>query len=271
MTMRKNIFKHEFNMISKSVITWSLTVTILLFIFTALFSSFAADAELLNETMAQMPPELLTAFGMTGLDLSTVLGYFSFAFLFCQVCLAIQAAGYGVALVSVEEREMTADFLLAKPVGRAEILTSKFLAAFAGLTITNIVVWVCSFLFINLFRGGRPYETAPLLLLLLSIVPFQLFFLTVGVLISLLMKRVRSVTSVSMGLAFGMYVLSAFGGMLGADTFDLITPFKHFEPNYIISNAAYDVPLVLISVAVIIISVVSSYRLYLRRNIQTAV
>ena len=28
-------------------------------------------------------------------------------------CLAIQAANYGVALVSVEERDMTADFLLA--------------------------------------------------------------------------------------------------------------------------------------------------------------
>lgn len=165
---------------------------------------------------------------------------------------------------------MTADFLLAKPVGRAHILTSKLLAAFTGLTITNIVVWVSSFVFINMFRAGRAYDTKTLLLLLLSIVVFQLFFLSVGILISLLMKRVRSVTSVSMALAFGMYVLSAFGGMLGDDTLDVITPFKHFEPNYIIANAAYDVPLVLLSVAVIIISMVGSYALYGKRNIQTA-
>ena len=74
-----------------------------------------------------------------------------------------------------------------------------------------------------------------------------------------------------MALAFGMYVLSAFGGMLGADTFDLITPFKHFEASAIITNAAYDVPLVMISVVVIIISLAGSYVLYAKRNIQTAI
>jgi ABC-2 type transport system permease protein len=268
--MTMNIYKHEFKMNLRSVITWSISIALLLFVFLSLYSSFAADAELLNETMAQMPPELLTAFGMTGLDLATILGFYSLAFLFCQICLAIQAANYGFGLVSVEERDMTADFLLAKPVGRAHILTNKLLAALTGLTITNIVVWISSFVFINMFSAGRPYETNTLLLLLISIIPFQLFFLTVGIVISLLMKRVRSVTSAAMALAFGMYVLSAFGGMLGGDTFDVITPFKHFEPNYIISNGSYDVPRVLLSLAVILISVVGSYLLYQRRNIQTA-
>lgn len=266
-----NIYKHEFKMNVRSVISWSVSTALLLFIFMGIFSSFAKDAALLNEAMAQMPPELLTAFGMTGLDMTTVLGFYSLAFLFCQICLAIQAANYGFALVSVEERDMTADFLLAKPVGRAHILTSKLLAAFTGLTITNVVIWISSFVFINMFRGGRPYDTKTLVLLLLSIVVFQLFFLSVGVLISLLMKRVRSVTSVSMALAFGMYVLSAFGGMLGKDTLDVITPFKHFDPNYIIANAAYNVPLVVLSVVIVVASIAGSYVLYARRNIHTAV
>ena len=69
---------------------------------------------------------------MNGIDLATVLGYFGLVFLFVQLCLAIQAANYGFALVSVEEREWTADFLLAKPVGRSQIMTSKLLAALVG-------------------------------------------------------------------------------------------------------------------------------------------
>lgn len=255
----------------RSVITWSVSLTALLFVFLSLFSAMAQDAEILNETMAQMPPELLTAFGMTGLDFSTVLGFYSLAFLFCQICLAIQAANYGFGLVSVEETDMTADFLLAKPVSRPNILTSKLIAAFTSLTITNIVVWVASFTLINLFRDGRVYETQTLLLLLLSIVLFQLFFLSVGMVLSLLMKRLRSVTSASMALSFGMYVLSAFGGMLGADSFDLITPFKHFDANFIVTNGMYDAPLVMINVTVILVSIVGSYMLYTKRNIQTAI
>ena len=265
-----NIYKHEFRMKLGSVINWSVSLVILLFLFMSMYSGFADSAELLNETMAQMPQELLIAFGLTDMDMSTVLGFYGVAFLFCQICLAIQAANYGFGLVSVEETDMTADFLLAKPVGRSNILTTKLLAALTSLTITNAVVWVSSFIAISMFRDGRAYDSQTLLLLLLGILPFQLFFLSVGMVVSLLMNRVRSVTSASMALAFGMYVLSVFGGMLGEDTFDLITPFKHFEANPIIANAAYDMPLVMISVTIIVVSILGSYLLYGRRNIQTA-
>jgi ABC-2 type transport system permease protein len=85
------------------------------------------------------------------------------------------------------------------------------------------------------------------------------------------MKRVRSVTPLSMALAFGMYVISAFSGMMGDAKLEIITPFKHFEPNYIIKNGAYDLPLVMISVFAILISIAGSYWLYAKRNIHTAV
>lgn len=265
--MTMNIFRQEFKMHLRSVITWSVAVVALILLFVSLFSSFAQDAALLNEMMANFPEELLTAFGMNGVDLATILGYFSFAFLFTQICLAIQAANYGFSLVSVEEREWTADFLLTKPVARTQILTSKLLAALSGLIITDIVVWITSVVSINLFKGDATYETSSLLLLLLSILPFQLFFLAVGLVVSLLVKRIRSVTPYAMALGFGMYVLSVFGDMLGESILEKITPFKHFEPNYIVQHGAYDLPLVLVSVAVIVISLVGSYVLYARRDI----
>lgn len=265
-----NIYKHELKMKLRSVVIWSFWLAFLIFAFTAIFTTVGADAELMNEMMTQFPEELLMAFGMVGLDMSTILGYYSFMFLFCQLLLAIQASNYGFGLVSIEEAELTADFLLAKPVGRSSILTSKFLAALTGLTITNIVVWISSFVFIEMYKGEKMYETEPLILLLTSIIFFQLYFMTVGIVTSLLMKRVKNVTSLSMALAFGMYVLSAFGGILGENKFRVITPFKHFEPNYIISNSAYDTSLVTINIAVIIISIIGSYWLYARRNIHSA-
>lgn len=266
-----NIYTHEVKAKLRSVITWSLSIAVLIFLFMSIYSSFSADAALLQEALSQMPRELLLAFGLDQTDMSTVLGYYSFLFLFSQICLAIQAANYGFGLVSVEETDMTADFLLAKPVKRTTIMTSKLLAALTALTITNAVVWICSYLAIGAFTMGREYDGGVLLLLLGSIVLFQLFFLSVGVAVSLLMRRVRSVTSLSMALAFGMYVLSAFGGMLGEDSLDVLTPFKHFEPNYIIGNAAYDTPFVLLNVSVTVIALVASYMLYQRRNIHTAV
>jgi ABC-2 type transport system permease protein len=271
MTMSKTIFMHELRMSWRSVVAWSISVAVLILLFGALFPGFSADAELLNEAMSRFPPQLLEAFGMTGINLASVLGFFSLVFLFVQLCLAIQAANYGFGLVSIEEREWTADFMVAKPVTRTQIMTSKLLAALVGLTITNVVVWISSFAFVTLFSTGKTYETTPLLVLLLGITAFQLFFLSVGLAISLLVKRIRSVVPYSMALAFGMYVLSVFGDMLGESFLEKITPFQHFAPRYVVAHGSYNMALVSISVLVIVVALVASYALYQRRNIPAVV
>lgn len=265
--MSANIFRHEFRARLKSVVIWSLAVAAIILIYFSFFSVFADQAEVLNQMLENFPAELRAAFGLDKMDLTEVLGYFSFVFLFVQLCLAIQAANYGFGLVSIEENELTADFLLSKPVSRSQVLTSKLLAALTSLTITNLVIWVTSFAAISLFRGEREYEPRTLLLLLLSILIFQLFFLSVGLVISLLVKRVRSVTPYGLGLGFGAYVLSAFSGIWGDVTLELITPFKHLDAPYIVQNGAYNTPLVLLNVAVTVVSLVVSYWLYTRRDI----
>jgi ABC-2 type transport system permease protein len=265
--MSMTILKQEFRMSRRSVIAWCIALAAVIIIFGSLFSSFTKDAALLDQLLANYPPQLLEAFGMNNLDLSSIAGFFSFPFLFAQVCLAIQAAYYGFSLVSVEEREWTADFLLTKPLTRSQILTSKLLAALVGLTITNAVVWICSFVAIMAFRGDKPFDAVPFLLLLLSVVVFQMFFVAVGLVISLLVRRVRSVISYAMALALGMYVLNAFGDMLGTSVLEDITPFKHFDPRYILSHGAYNGPLALFSIVVIVVCLAASYRLYTRRDI----
>jgi len=265
--MSANIYRHEFRTRLKSVVIWSLAVAAIIVVFFSFFTVFADQAALLDEMLARFPQQFQAAFGMDKMDLSTVLGFYSFILLFVQLCLAIQASNYGIGLVSVEENELTADFLLSKPVSRTQVLTSKLLAAVTSLTITNLVVWVSSFAAISLFRGERVYEPRRLLLLLLSIVIFQLFFLSVGLVISLLVKRVRSVTPYGLGLGFGAYVLNAFSGVFGDVKLEWITPFKHLDAARIVQQGAYDTPLLLLNVAVTLVSLAVSYWLYLRRDI----
>jgi len=265
--MSATIYLHELRTRIRSVITWSVAVAAIIFIFMSLFPAFAQEAALLNSIFAKMPPALLDAFGMENANLSTVLGFFGFILVFVQLCLAIQAGNYGFGLVSIEESELTADFLLSKPVSRPQVLTSKLLAALTSLTITNLVVWVFTFISLGLFNGGQAYATRTVLLLLISIVIFQLFFLAVGLVISLLVRRVRSVTPYSLGLGFGTYVLSAFSAALTQVALEYLTPFKHFDPTYIVRNGAYDTPLVIVNVAVSMIALGVSYWLYIRRDI----
>jgi ABC-2 type transport system permease protein len=266
--MSPTIFQHEFRARLKSVLIWSLGVAALIFVFFTFFSAFAEDAALVNQMMDKFPPEMKAAFALDRMDFSTVLGYYSLLFLFAQLCLAIQAANYGFGLVSIEESELTADFLLSKPVSRVQVLTSKLLAALGSLLLTDAVVWLTTFAAIEAFRSGHPYDRNILLLLLASLILFQLFFLAVGLVISLLVKRVRSVTPLGLGLGFGAYVLSAFSGMLGDVKLEYITPFKHFDAAKIVNNGTLDTPLVWLNIAVTLVALAASYWLYLRRDIQ---
>ncbi len=88
-----------------------------------------------------------------------------------------------------------------------------------------------------------------------------------GLVISLLVKRVRNVTPYGLGLGFGMYVLSAFSGMLGDVKLEYITPFKHFDAAAIVQDGALNTPLVLLNVAVTLIALAVSYWRYTRRDI----
>jgi ABC-2 type transport system permease protein len=263
-----NIFRIEFRMYIRSTIIWSASMILLLASFMVFYPSFSKDAQAIAMIMENYPKELLEAFGMSDVDLSTVEGYFSMTFLFVQLCLAIQASNLGFSILSVEERERTADFLFSKPVKRIRILTQKTAAALLNLIITNIFVWIGAFITIEVFRDNKAYDRQLILIMLVSIILFQLFFLSVGMLMSIVVKKVRNVLSYSLGLSFGMYILSAFNSIVDGTLMAYLTPFKYFEPSYIIRENSFDIELMIVSVAITIAAGIMTYIIYLKRDIR---
>src|SRR4030067_885454 len=199
--MNTNIYQHQFRSRLKSVVIWSVSVAFIVVFYLSLYPVFSDQAAMMNEFLARYPVQLRAAFGLDKIDLSTVLGFYAFTFVFVQ-----------------------------------------------------------------LFREGRAYPQGTLLLLLLSLVIFQLVFLGIGLVVSLLVRRVRSVTPYAVGLAFGTYILNGFSGIFGDVKLELITPFKHLDPTYIVQQASYNTPLVILDTAVILVTLGVSYWLYTRRD-----
>ncbi len=265
-----NIYIYESKTYVRSILIWSLSIIGLLIIFMSFYPTFGSNVAFMDKMLENYPEELLHAFGMaSGLSLATVPGFLVFVYTFIQLCLAIQACNYGFSFLSVEERELTADFLMSKPVSRNKILLTKFLAAYTALLVTNAATWGGTILSLELFNDGKPYEIKDIILLLLSNFYFQLVFMTFSMLVSVSLKKVRSVLSFSVAVAFGTYMLNAVASILDSDTLGIISPFYHFEPGYILGNGAYHWSVALISIAVILLSIVGTYILYNKRNIHS--
>ncbi len=269
--MKTNVYLHEVRMRLRSALYWSLGILAIHVVYISLFPSWSEQGAVINQALQNFPREFRMAFGIMDVDVTTLTGYYIFVYLFTQICMAIQAGGYGVGLVSIEESERTADFLLSKPVARLQIMNAKVLAALSVLLLTNAATWVSAFGTIWLFAANEEYDARILALMLAGLIVFQVFFLCVGLAISLLVPRVRSVTPYALGLGFGMYVLGAFSGLLGDVKLEYITPFKHFEGAYIVRNHGFDMRLFWLNVAISVIALAIAYWRYHRRDIPTVV
>jgi len=265
-----NIFLFEFKMYRKSIFVWSLAIPFFLFLYMAFYPFMATDTEGIDMLMNEMPKAIIDFMGMNpDLPMSSITGYFTLTFSFIQIPIAINASNYGFHMLSVEERELTADFLLSKPIKRSKILISKFLAAFLSLTIINASIWAASLASIYIFKVDSEIEILPIIYLLSSIVFFQLFFMSIGMLISVSLKKIESVLSYSMGLSFGLYIASTLKAMLGVNFIEFLSPFSYFNPTNMIIDGKFDLVLTLVCILVIISSITITYFLYLKRNIHS--
>lgn len=265
-----NVFKHEIKMKIKPTIIWSLSLLAFMVLYMSFFPSMSGDSAALESIMSSYPEEMLQALGLReGLSLASLMGYFTITFTMVQLAIAIQSSNYGFSILSEEERELTADFLLSKPVSRTNIYLSKFFAALISLLVTSISLSLGIFISLEVFSGGESYELSNVIRLILSIPIFQLVFLSLGMFISLLFDKIRSVLSFSMGLSIGLYVINSVREIVDSDFLGYITPFYYFEPGAILISGEYDLKFLAIAILVIVVSLVASFILYNKRDINS--
>lgn len=263
-----NIFKFEFKTLLKSVLIWVVSASLLIFMLMAFYPTFGKDMDLLNKMMENYPEEMLKAFGMSNtMSLGTVSGFLVFAFSYVQLCLAIQSANYGFGILSIEEREFTADFLMSKPVSRSQIFFGKLLATLLGLLITLIATMVSTYISLEIFKGQGSYNFESLLWLSLGMALFQWFYLVIGLFISVLLKKIRNVLTFALGLSIGTYIINALRAVLDGEVLGYFSPFYYFDLNTIVEKQTFNYGLLTASVIMIVLAFIGAYYLYTHRDI----
>ena len=172
--------------------------------------------------------------------------------------------------MSVEERDLTADFLIPKPITRNRILTTKLLAALTHMLIFSFMNSIICYAGIEIFKNEQEYSLLTFVLMMLGIFIIQILFFTMGLFISVILKKMGSPLSFSLGLSFGLFILNSFDTILEGTFIKYFIPYDYFEFGYIIENTAFKTYGVVISIGLIIAFILGSYLLYNKRNIATA-
>lgn len=260
-----NVFLHELKAYRKSVIIWACSMTALAVMYIFIFKGIGKDIEDFKVFLNNMPDVMKKAFNIYIESISTLVGFYSFVFSFVVLCGAIQAMNIGTAIVSKEIREKTADFLMTKPVSRDKILTSKLLAAITTLVITNIIYLVLTISFA--FVVVQDFNLKLFLMISITMFFVQLMFMALGIVISVVVGKIRSVISISLSTVFGFYIIGSLGSILGEQRVRYISPFRYFDSAYIISNAAYEASFIVVGLIFVIAAIAGSYLIYVKKDI----
>lgn len=260
-----NIFLHELKAYQKSIIIWSCSMAALSALFISIFSSAGADIESVKVVLQSMPEALRKVLSIYVDSISTLEGFYSFVFVYIVLCGAIQAMNLGTSIVSKEISEKTADFLLTKPVNRGRILTFKLLSALASLIITNIIYLIITVAFTLTVKSE--FSMKIFLMISATLIFVQLMFASLGVIVSVIAGKIKSVISISLSTVFGFFIISALGSVIGDEAVRYISPFKYFDTAYIIKNAAYETPFIITEIIFIIVTIAVSYLVYTKKDI----
>jgi ABC-2 type transport system permease protein len=261
-----NIFLYELKAYRKSTIIWTLSLLALVGLFLAMFPSFSKDAEEFKKLLEGYPEAVRKAIGLDMDHFFSILGFYSYAFVYITLCGAIQAMNLGTSIVSKEVREKTADFLLTKPVTRTQILTAKLLAVLTSLVMTNIVFLIVSSLIASKV-ATEDYSGKIFFMITLTLFFIQLIFLSLGLFLSVVVRKIKSVITVSLGTVFTFFVIGMLSSTSGDPGKRYLSPFKYFDTAYLINHSSYEASFMIVGVLFVTACIVASYIIYTRKDI----
>ena len=261
-----NIFVHELKAYRKSTLVWAFSLIAIVALFMSMFPSISKEIVEFKKLLEGFPEPVRKALGLEIDSFGSILGFYSYLFVYLTLCGAIQAMHIGTSIVSKEVRDKTADFLLTKPVSRTTILTAKLLAALTTLVVTNVVFLISARIMVAQVNT-ESYSVKSFWMISMTLFFTQLIFLSLGIILSIVFPKIKSVLTVSLGTVFTFFII----GLLVSTTDDsmkrYLSPFKYFDSAYILENSSYEISFMLAGIGIIVISLIASYIIYMKRDI----
>lgn len=262
-----NIYFQELRFYRRSTIIWAAVFALGIFGYLSLFTTFTKDVEVSKRLLDSIPVALRTALSIRLDTFFTIFGFFGYLLTYLWLVGAIQAMNLGVGVLSKEISGETADFLLTKPVSRFKVFSSKFMAVFTVIVLTNLVFMPAAYTAARLFSADA-FDTKLFLMIAGTMFFVQIFFLGVGFLVSVVVPKIKSVLACSLPIVFGFFVVGLLDSLIGTEPVKYLTPFKYFDPNYIITNGAYDWKYLIVDVGVAAFCTVLAFFIYQRKEIK---
>ncbi len=258
------IVRHELKQGKTSFLIWTSSIGFLLAICVFLFPEMKGEMDGISETFASMG-SFTAAFGMDRLNFGTLIGFYAIE---CGNVLGLGGAFYAalcaVSILSKEEKDKTAEFLLTHPISRTRIITEKLIAVLIQITAMNLIIYALSVGSMTMIGEEIPWKEVNLL----HIAYFLLQIELAGICFGISAFLCKGSIGIGLGIAIMMYFLNLIANIAEvAKCLKYITPFGYCDGADIVSNGCLDPMMITIGMAMGVAGISVAYLHYNRKDI----
>lgn len=258
------LVKHELRQGKAAFLIWTASIGFLVVICVFLFPEMKGQMDSVNDMFASMG-SFTRAFGMDRLNFGTLTGFYAVE---CGNILGLGGAFYAslcaAGVLSKEEKDKTAEFLLMHPVSRKRVISEKLIAVFIQITAMNIMIYVLSIGSIAAVGETIPWKEISLIHLAYYLLQMELAGICFG--ISAFLRK--GSVGAGLGIAAMMYFLNLIANIADvAEFLKYITPFGYCEGADIMSNGSLDGVMVFVGTAIGIGGIAIAYFYYTKKDI----
>ncbi len=258
------IIKHELRRGKTSFFIWTGILSFMLAVCVFLYPEMKSQMGEINDMFSSMG-SFTSAFGMDQLNFGTLTGYYAVE---CGNVLGLGGAFFAalcaVGILSKEEKDKTAEFLLSHPISRVRIITEKLVAVLIQITAMNVVVFALCICSMALVGESIPWQEMILLHLAYLILQLEIAGICFG--ISAFLKK--GSIGIGLGIAAILYLLNIISNITeSAEFLKYITPFGYCEGSDIVNDGCLDTPKVLIGAGICVVGIFAAYMKYTKKDI----
>ncbi|MDO4307154.1 MAG: ABC transporter permease subunit [Eubacteriales bacterium] len=231
------ILFHELRRGRAAFVVWTGVIAFMIIICMALFPEMKEQMAGVNALFANMG-SFTAAFGMDQVSFGEVMGFYAIE---CGNILGLGGAFYaallGISALAKEEKEHTAEFLLAHPIARFSVIMQKLSAVFVQLLVMNLLIAAVAAVSFQMI--GESMKTEEFLLLHGAFLVMQIEIAGICFGISAYIRS--SGLGIGLGLAAVMYFLNIIANISDqADILRYVTPFAYAEASDIVAECNID-------------------------------
>lgn len=255
-----NVFIFEWKREWKQGLVWLISLGIVQVLFLiGMYPLFMDSKVNMTEVLNNFPEPFMKAFSFQVDSFYQFESFYGFGMTYVSLIGIIMSLTISISIYAREKKAKCTDFILTKPIRREFLFLVK-----TAVALTCIIVIHLSFLLLSIFiyysmnletlnLGGFILATNGLFLL-------EVMFLFVGAVISLTIKKIRSVSGAAVTIGFSIFIINAIINLLEKEELIFFAVLKYFDAEAIMKNNQYDIKMffyfLIITIACFVFSII---------------